>query len=81
MDHADKIMVAMSARKMTTGKLAILSGIPIASILHIITRQRTMTVLNAMRIANVLKNVTARHLLIAQIDYKLKHEAFRVKRN
>jgi len=57
--------------KMTQAKLAKLSGIPPSALSYVITGKRTMTVNQARKFAKVLHVVTARQLLVAQVDYKL----------
>ena len=72
MDHAEQIKKAMELREVDAKSLAKYSGVPLHSVYAILEKRRVMTVLNAKRIARALKNVTARELLIAQVDYQLK---------
>lgn len=71
-DHTAMILKALSVRNLTQAQLADYSGISRSHVNQILSHKRTMQIRQAKGFEKVLKILTARELLIAQIDYKLR---------
>jgi len=70
-DHAEQIKKAMAIRDINGAILGKMTRINKTLIYQIINYKRTMSVLNAKRIAKALVIVSAKDLLIGQVEYQL----------
>jgi len=73
-DHAEQMKKAMELRKVNAAILARRTGISKSAIYQIMDYRRTMSVQNAKKIAKALIIVSAKDLLIGQVEYQLNEE-------
>lgn len=74
MSAGELIKKAMIKKDIGTALLAQYTRMSRTHIIHIISDKRSLTVANAVRIANALKNITPNELLHAQIDRLVREE-------
>jgi len=73
-DHAQQIKKAMAVRDINAAILGRLAGINRRTVYQIMEYKRVMSVQNAKRIAKALVIVSAKDLLIGQVEYQLNEE-------